>query len=91
MCHQGRVLLLSLIHIFHTQRAVFVVSIQIRSDTDILDTFLIAGIQLAVASHSAITEEILIFKICTVAPAEHLKSYQVLPVSYTHLDVYKRQ
>ena len=63
---------------FHCQRTVAVIGIQIRRHANIVDALLVACIQVAVACHTAITEKVLVFQIRSVAPAEHLKSYQVL-------------
>ena len=58
--------------------SVLIFTVEVRSDTDIVYTALVAGIEIAVTSYSAITEEVLVFKICTVAPTEYLECNEVL-------------
>ena len=53
--------------------------IQIRSHADVLNVFRSAGIEVAVAAYSGEAEEILVFQISPVAPAEHLECDQVFP------------
>ena len=60
------------------QGTVLISSIQIGSDTDVLNALLVTGIQVAIAPYTAITEEVLVFQIRPVTPAEYLKGYQIL-------------
>ena len=62
----------------HSQGTVAVVGIQVGSDADILDAFLVAGIEIAITPYTAVAEEVLVFEIGTVAPAEYLEGNQIL-------------
>ena len=53
-------------------------AVQIGSDANILDVFLVACVKITVASYAGVAEEVLIFQITTVAPAENLKGDDVL-------------
>ena len=61
----------------HIQGTVLVGLIQIGRHTDVLNAFFVAGIQIAIASYATEAEEVLVFQICAVAPAEYLESNQV--------------
>ena len=61
----------------HFQCTVAILRIKVGSNTNVRNLFLIAGIQVTITSYSAVTEEVLVFQICSVAPAEHLESNQV--------------
>ena len=63
---------------FHGKAAVSVLSIQVGSYAYVLDAFFAAGIEVAVATHAAVAEEILVLEICAIAPAEHLEGDEVL-------------
>ena len=53
-------------------------AVQIGSDANILDVFLVACVKITVASYAGVAEEVLIFQVTTVAPAENLKGDDVL-------------
>ena len=61
----------------YVQCTILILAVQVGSDADILNAFLVACIQIAVTSYAGITEEVLIFQITAVAPTEHLKGNQV--------------
>ena len=61
----------------YVQRTVFILAVQIWSEANILDIFLVACVKITVTSYAGVAEEILIFQITAVAPAEYLESNHV--------------
>ena len=60
------------------QGTVPVGGVQVRRDPDILDALLGTGVEVAVTGYAAVTEEVLVLQVSTVAPAEYLKGDEVL-------------
>lgn len=65
------------------QGAVAVITVEVGGDANILDVAFLAGIEVAVAADTRVAEEILVFEIAPVAPAEDLEGDEVffVPVS----------
>ena len=61
----------------YVQCTILILAVQVGSDADILNAFLVACIQIAVTSYARVAEEVLIFQITAVAPAEYLESNHV--------------
>ena len=61
----------------YVQRTVFILAIQIWSEANILDVFLVTCVKIAVTSYARVAEEVLIFQITAVAPAEYLEGNHV--------------
>ena len=60
------------------QGAILVFLVQIRGYTDVFDALLVTSIEIAIATYTAIAEEVLVFQISAIAPTEYLESNQVL-------------
>ncbi len=60
------------------ERTIAVIAVKVGSNADILDAVLVAGIEIAIATHAAETEEVLILDVSAVAPAECLEGDEVV-------------
>ena len=63
---------------FYLEHAVLIASVKATDDPDVLDAPLLPGVEVAVSRYTGISEEVLVFEIGAVAPAEHLEADKVV-------------
>ncbi len=61
-----------------SQASVAIVVDEVGHHADVFHSVFVAGIEIAVASDSAVAHEVLVLEICAVAPSHHLKGDEIL-------------